>query len=166
MPSLDFYAAFLIGLMGAGHCVGMCGGVAAAITIGMPNNTHQKRRWIYLLNYNIGRLVSYTIAGGLIGAALAGISTLNGTSNPLVYMRLFAALMMIILGLYIGQWWAGLSQIERAGKKIWRHISPIATSLLPLKSPVKALPFGFLWGWLPCGLVYSTLTWAWLLEVI
>ncbi|PSW46088.1 sulfite exporter TauE/SafE family protein [Photobacterium leiognathi] len=160
MPSLDFYAAFLIGLMGAGHCVGMCGGVAATITIGMPNNTHQKRRWIYLLNYNIGRLVSYTIAGGLIGAALAGISTLNGTSNPLVYMRLFAALMMIILGLYIGQWWAGLSQIERAGQKIWRHISPIATSLLPLKSPVKALPFGFLWGWLPCGLVYSTLTWA------
>ncbi|PHZ58745.1 cytochrome biogenesis protein [Photobacterium leiognathi] len=160
MPSLDFYAAFLIGLMGAGHCVGMCGGVAAAITIGMPNNTHQKRCWIYLLNYNIGRLVSYTIAGGLIGAALAGISTLNGTSNPLVYMRLFAALMMIVLGLYIGQWWAGLSQIERAGQKIWRHISPIATSLLPLKSPVKALPFGFLWGWLPCGLVYSTLTWA------
>ncbi|WP_318462264.1 sulfite exporter TauE/SafE family protein [Photobacterium leiognathi] len=160
MPSLDFYAAFLIGLMGAGHCVGMCGGVAAAITIGMPNNTHQKRCWIYLLNYNIGRLISYTIAGGLIGAALAGISTLNGTSNPLVYMRLFAALMMIILGLYIGQWWAGLSQIERAGQKIWRHISPIATSMLPLKSPVKALPFGFLWGWLPCGLVYSTLTWA------
>lgn len=160
MPNLDLYAAFLIGLMGAGHCVGMCGGVAAAITIGMPENTTNTKRWVYLLNYNIGRLTSYTIAGALIGAALAGLSTLNGTTNPLVYMRLFAAIMMIILGLYIGQWWFGLTSIERIGQKFWRYISPLATTLLPLKSPVKALPFGFLWGWLPCGLVYSTLTWA------
>ncbi|MBP2700301.1 sulfite exporter TauE/SafE family protein [Photobacterium lucens] len=160
MPNLDLYAAFLIGLMGAGHCVGMCGGVAAAITIGMPENTTNTKRWVYLLNYNIGRLSSYTIAGALIGAALAGLSTLNGTTNPLVYMRLFAAIMMIVLGLYIGQWWFGLTSIERIGQKFWRHISPLATTLLPLKSPVKALPFGFLWGWLPCGLVYSTLTWA------
>lgn len=160
MPNLDLYAAFLIGLMGAGHCVGMCGGVAAAITIGMPENTTNTKRWVYLLNYNIGRLTSYTIAGALIGAALAGLSTLNGTTNPLVYMRLFAAIMMIVLGLYIGQWWFGLTSIERIGQKFWRYISPLATTLLPLKSPVKALPFGFLWGWLPCGLVYSTLTWA------
>ncbi|KPA51142.1 cytochrome biogenesis protein [Photobacterium leiognathi subsp. mandapamensis] len=160
MLNLDLYAAFLIGLIGAGHCVGMCGGVAAAITIGMPENTTNTKRWVYLLNYNIGRLTSYTIAGALIGAALAGLSTLNGITNPLVYMRLFAAIMMIVLGLYIGQWWFGLTSIERIGQKFWRYISPLATTLLPLKSPVKALPFGFLWGWLPCGLVYSTLTWA------
>ncbi|PSV27477.1 MULTISPECIES: sulfite exporter TauE/SafE family protein [unclassified Photobacterium] len=160
MVNLDFYAAFLIGLMGAGHCIGMCGGVAAAITIGMPENTKNSKRWIYLLNYNFGRLVAYTVAGAIIGAMLASIATINGSNSPLIFMRFLAAIMMIILALYIGQWWFGLNKIERVGQVVWRYISPLASSFLPLKSPIKALPFGFLWGWLPCGLVYSTLTWA------
>lgn len=160
MVNLDFYAAFLIGLMGAGHCIGMCGGVAAAITIGMPENTKNSKRWIYLLNYNLGRLVAYTVAGAIIGAMLASVATINGSNSPLIFMRFLAAIMMIILALYIGQWWFGLNKLERIGQVAWRYISPIATSFLPLKSPIKALPFGFLWGWLPCGLVYSTLTWA------
>lgn len=160
MVNLDFYAAFLIGLMGAGHCIGMCGGVAAAITIGMPENTKNSKRWIYLLNYNLGRLVAYTVAGAIIGAMLASVATINGSNSPLIFMRFLAAIMMIILALYIGQWWFGLNKLERIGQVAWRYISPLATSFLPLKSPIKALPFGFLWGWLPCGLVYSTLTWA------
>ncbi|MCG3863461.1 MULTISPECIES: sulfite exporter TauE/SafE family protein [unclassified Photobacterium] len=160
MVNLDFYAAFLIGLMGAGHCIGMCGGIAAAITIGIPESSQNSIRWIYLLNYNIGRLVAYTIAGAIIGAMLAGIATINGSNSPLILMRFIAAIMMIILALYIGQWWFGLNKLERVGQVAWRYISPLATSFLPLKSPIKALPFGFLWGWLPCGLVYSTLTWA------
>ncbi|KJG36351.1 cytochrome biogenesis protein [Photobacterium angustum] len=160
MVNLDFYAAFLMGLMGAGHCIGMCGGVAAAITIGMPENTKNSKRWIYLLNYNLGRLVAYTVAGAIIGAMLASVATINGTNSPLIFMRFLAAIMMIILALYIGQWWFGLNKLERIGQVAWRYISPLATSFLPLKSPIKALPFGFLWGWLPCGLVYSTLTWA------
>ncbi|PSW72214.1 cytochrome biogenesis protein [Photobacterium sp. GB-50] len=160
MVNLDFYAAFLIGLMGAGHCIGMCGGVAAAITIGMPESTKNSKRWIYLLNYNFGRLVAYTVAGAIIGAMLASIATINGSNSPLIFMRFLAAIMMIILALYIGQWWFGLNKIERVGQVVWRYISPLASSFLPLKSPIKALPFGFLWGWLPCGLVYSTLTWA------
>ncbi|KJF80918.1 sulfite exporter TauE/SafE family protein [Photobacterium angustum] len=160
MVNLDFYAAFLIGLMGAGHCIGMCGGVAAAITIGMPENTKNSKRWIYLLNYNLGRLVAYTVAGAIIGAMLASVASINGSNSPLIFMRFLAAIMMIILALYIGQWWFGLNKLERIGQVAWRYISPLATSFLPLKSPIKALPFGFFWGWLPCGLVYSTLTWA------
>ncbi len=160
MVDLDFYAAFLFFLMGAGHCIGMCGGVAAAITIGMPENTKNSKRWIYLLNYNFGRLVAYTVAGAIIGAMLASVATINGSNSPLIFMRFLAAIMMIILALYIGQWWFGLNKLERIGQVAWRYISPLATSFLPLKSPIKALPFGFLWGWLPCGLVYSTLTWA------
>ncbi|EAR53269.1 hypothetical protein SKA34_13985 [Photobacterium sp. SKA34] len=160
MINLDFYAAFLIGLMGAGHCIGMCGGVAAAITIGMPESTKNSKRWIYLLNYNFGRLVAYTVAGAIIGAMLAGVATINGSNSPLIFMRFFAAIMMIVLALHIGQWWFGLNKLERIGQVAWRYISPLATSFLPLKSPIKALPFGFLWGWLPCGLVYSALTWA------
>lgn len=157
--NIDFYAAFVIGLMGAGHCLGMCGGVAAALTLGMPGQ-QQAKRWPYLLSYNTGRLISYAIAGAIIGGAFAGIASLGGYSTGLVSLRLFAAIMMILLALYIGQWWQGITKIERVGQFLWRFVSPTAKSLLPLKSPVAALPFGLLWGWLPCGLVYSTLSWA------
>lgn len=157
--NVDFYAAFLIGLMGAGHCLGMCGGVAAAVTLGMPGD-QQSRRWPYLFCYNAGRLFSYMVAGAIIGGAFAGMANYSGYTSSLVALRLVAAFMMILLALYIGQWWQGVSRIERLGQGLWRQLAPKAQSLLPLKSPFAALPFGALWGWLPCGLVYSTLSWA------
>ncbi|MGF1689829.1 sulfite exporter TauE/SafE family protein [Photobacterium kagoshimensis] len=157
--NIDFYAAFVIGLMGAGHCLGMCGGVAAALTMGMPSQ-QQQNRWHYLLMYNTGRLLSYMVAGAVIGGAFAGVATLSNSSYSLIILRLFAGIMMIVLALYLGQWWQGLTQIEKFGQVIWKRIAPKANRLLPLKSPLAALPFGMVWGWLPCGLVYSTLSWA------
>lgn len=157
--NVDFYAAFVIGLMGAGHCLGMCGGVAAAITLGMPGH-QQSQRWPYLALYNTGRLFSYMVAGGIIGGTFASMASFSGDMMALASLRLFASIMMILLALYIGQWWQGISRIERVGQGLWRLVSPRAKSLLPLKSPLAALPFGALWGWLPCGLVYSTLSWA------
>ncbi|QUJ69087.1 sulfite exporter TauE/SafE family protein [Photobacterium sp. GJ3] len=149
----------MIGLLGAGHCLGMCGGIAAAITLGMPGQ-QQQRRFPFLLCYNLGRLVSYAAAGALIGGAVAGMASLSGLSTTLLYLRLLAALMMILLALYLGQWWQGVTKIEAVGQILWRRIAPLAQSMLPLKSPISAFPFGLLWGWLPCGLVYSTLSWA------
>ncbi|MDO6705349.1 sulfite exporter TauE/SafE family protein [Photobacterium sp. 1_MG-2023] len=157
--STDFFAAFMIGLLGAGHCLGMCGGIAAAITLGMPGQ-QQQHRFPFLLCYNLGRLVSYAAAGALIGGAVAGMASLSGLSTALLYLRLLAALMMILLALYLGQWWQGVTKIEAVGQILWRRIAPLAQSMLPLKSPISAFPFGLLWGWLPCGLVYSTLSWA------
>ncbi|UXI02731.1 sulfite exporter TauE/SafE family protein [Photobacterium sp. TY1-4] len=157
--STDFIAAFVIGLMGAGHCLGMCGGVAAALTLGIPGQ-QDTRRWPYLLCYNAGRLISYAIAGAIIGGAFAGMAALSGHATALISLRLLAAVMMILLALYLGQWWQAITHLERLGQYLWRLISPQAKSLLPLKSPAAALPFGLLWGWLPCGLVYSTLSWA------
>ncbi|MGR5064915.1 sulfite exporter TauE/SafE family protein [Photobacterium sp. DNB22_13_2] len=157
--SADFYAAFVIGLMGAGHCLGMCGGVSAAITLGIQAN-QQSSRWPYLVLYNFGRIASYMIAGAIIGGAFANLANYGGQVTALVSLRLLAAMMMILLALYIGQWWHGVSKIEVIGKGLWRYLSPAAKKLLPLRSPFAAIPFGMIWGWLPCGLVYSTLSWA------
>ncbi|MBY5947026.1 sulfite exporter TauE/SafE family protein [Photobacterium rosenbergii] len=159
MVSVDFYAAFIIGLMGAGHCLGMCGGVSAAITLGVQNNQHTSR-WPYLVLYNLGRIASYMIAGAIIGGAFANLASYGSQVTALASLRLLAATMMILLALYIGQWWHGVSKIEVMGKGLWCFLSPMATKLLPLRSPLAAIPFGALWGWLPCGLVYSTLSWA------
>jgi len=73
---------------------------------------------------------------------------------------LLAALMMIALGLYLAGWWFGLSRLERLGGKVWSLLEPLGRGLLPVKTPLRALLLGSLWGWLPCGLVYSVLIWA------
>ncbi|MGB5445576.1 MAG: sulfite exporter TauE/SafE family protein, partial [Psychromonas sp.] len=83
-----------------------------------------------------------------------------GGKEALIYLRMFAAILMLMLALYIARVWYGLLKLEQAGQYIWRFIKPVAQLFIPLQHPILALPLGFLWGWLPCGLVYSTLSWA------
>ncbi|WP_394125491.1 sulfite exporter TauE/SafE family protein [Vibrio hepatarius] len=153
--SPDWIGAFLIGLIGAGHCMGMCGGIASMLTIGQS----QPSKTIPLF-YNSGRLISYAFIGAIVGGTVASISEISSLNNALTWLRLAAAVFMVLLACYIGRWWQGLLAVEKLGQTLWRFISPAGKSLLPLKSPIHAIPFGFIWGWLPCGLVYSTLTWS------
>jgi sulfite exporter TauE/SafE len=71
-----------------------------------------------------------------------------------------AGVFMLLLGLYLAGWWSGLRRVEQAGGRLWRYIEPLGRRLLPVRSPGQALALGLVWGWLPCGLVYSVLIWA------
>jgi len=148
-------SAVILGLLGGGHCLGMCGGLMGALTLAIPKE-QRSRRFRLLLAYNLGRILSYACAGLLIG--LAGWAV--ATSAAAMVMRVIAALLLIVMGLYLAGWWSGLTRIERLGRGLWRHIQPLASKLLPVSSVPRALLLGALWGWLPCGLVYSTLLWS------
>ncbi len=160
MPAeLTFAAAILVGLLGSSHCIGMCGGIVAALNMGVGPEVAARPRslFVYQLSYNIGRIGSYICVGlvaGTLGATLVnlGLSPVAG--------RLFAAAFMIALGLYLANWWRGLGQLERAGAKLWRHIQPIGQKLFPIETPGQAFLLGLLWGWLPCGLVYTAVAWS------
>lgn len=148
-------SALVLGLLGGGHCLGMCGGLMGALTLAIPPE-QRGRRLRLLLAYNLGRILSYATAGLLLG--LAGWAV---ASSPAAQaLRVLAALLLIAMGLYLAGWWSGLTRIEALGRGLWRHIQPVATRLLPVSSLPRALLLGALWGWLPCGLVYSTLLWA------
>ncbi|AMK32085.1 sulfite exporter TauE/SafE family protein [Pseudomonas mosselii] len=148
-------SALVLGLLGGGHCLGMCGGLMGALTLAIPPE-QRGRRLRLLLAYNLGRILSYAAAGLLLG--LAGVAL---ASSPLaIGLRVIAALLLICMGLYLAGWWSGLTRIEALGRGLWRHVQPVATRLLPVSSLPRALLLGALWGWLPCGLVYSTLLWA------
>jgi uncharacterized protein len=67
---------------------------------------------------------------------------------------------MLALGVYIAGWWNTLARLEKLGGRLWHHIEPLGRGLLPPKGPVQALGLGLVWGWLPCGLVYSALAWS------
>lgn len=149
--------------MGAGHCIGMCGGLIGAFSSQLPSKDHQNRltaKLTFLLTYNLGRILSYAIAGGLVGGSASALGRLFDVNLYLIILRIFAGMMMIITGLYIAQIWSGVVQIERLGKILWQVLSPLARRITPIKSLHHAFVGGMLWGWLPCGLVYSTLTWA------
>ncbi len=157
MPELVplLLSALILGLLGGGHCLGMCGGLMGALTLAIPKE-QRSRRFRLLLAYNLGRIFSYACAGLLLG--LAGWAVAN---SPLAMaMRVIAALLLIAMGLYLAGWWSGLTRIERLGLGLWRHLQPVATRLLPISNLPRAMLLGALWGWLPCGLVYSTLLWA------
>ncbi|BAN49578.1 sulfite exporter TauE/SafE family protein [Metapseudomonas resinovorans] len=148
-------SAFILGLLGGGHCLGMCGGLMGALTLAIPPE-QRARRLRLLLAYNVGRIASYTLAGLLIGLAGWAIAS----SPAAMGLRVVAAVLLITMGLYLAGWWSGLTRIEALGQGLWRHIQPIARKLLPVSSLPRALLLGGLWGWLPCGLVYSTLLWS------
>lgn len=155
-----FIAVFLIGLLGGVHCAGMCGGIVSALsaqTVAQPGG-----RSVFPLHlaYNLGRISSYCIAGAVMGS----IGSLGLLLNHLlpIQMSLYVAanLMLIALGLYLTGATQSLALTERLGQHVWRRIQPFTKRFLPVKSAAQAYPLGLLWGWLPCGMVYSVLTTA------
>lgn len=152
-------SAFLLGLFGSGHCLAMCGGFAAALQVMMQQQQLSRLTiWRLTLSSALGRLSSYALAGALFGAFGAQLAGSHGIAPAL--LKLLSGLMLLAMALYLGRWWFGLLKLEKAGQLIWRHIQPRLSALLPLDSGRKAFVYGLGWGYLPCGLVYSALSWA------
>jgi sulfite exporter TauE/SafE len=154
--------ALLVGLLGGVHCVGMCGGVVATLTAGLPRAQRAAlaRQFPLQLAYNLGRIASYTLAGALMGAL--GAVALDFFPLHLAQRILYgiAAAFMLALGLSLGGWWQGLTRLERLGGRLWRRIEPLGRRFIPVRHWWQALGVGLVWGWLPCGLVYSVLIWS------
>jgi len=158
---LTLTAALLMGLLGSTHCVGMCGGIVGTLTLGLAGLPSPSRagRLGWLLAYNGGRILSYSVAGGVAGL-LSGQATRLGWQPDFPLGGLIAGLFMIALGLYLAGWWRALVALEHWGAKLWRHIEPLGRRFLPVRSVRQAFGLGVIWGWLPCGLVYAALAWS------
>ncbi len=153
----QFAAAFLTGLLGGVHCVGMCGGIVGALTVQTPC---RRDAWTLHLAYSAGRISSYAVAGAIMGM-IGGIGLIFNQVLPVqLLLYVLANLVLIGLGLYL----AGLSnqfaRLEGLGAWLWRRVQPYGAKVLPADTAAKAFALGTLWGWLPCGLVYSLLATA------
>jgi len=159
VPDSGFLAVFLIGLLGGVHCAGMCGGIVSALSLQTKGPAATPgSAWPLHLAYNLGRVSSYAIAGALMGA-IGSLGLLLNNWLP-VQMTLYVAanLMMVALGLYLTGLTQTLAFTERAGQWLWQRVQPATKRFLPVRGVAQAFPLGMLWGWLPCGLVYSVLT--------
>jgi len=183
MTEFSIIAVFFAGLLGGVHCLGMCGSIVGILTAQLPKPSPEPSpargrgadrltpsgaraaifsgaRWPFHLAYNAGRLVSYTVAGALAGA-IGQAGLLLRDQVPVQHL-LFAlsSLMLVALGLYLAGIWSQVRRIEQFGGILWRHIQPLTRGLFPIATPLRAFLLGTLWGWLPCGLVYSVLVTA------
>jgi len=128
----------------------MCGGLASAL--GLQKSGHN-----YILSYHLGRITSYSLAGLIVGLIGFWFSEYLGALKLLSY---FAAAMLILMGLYLAGWFNGLIFSEKLGAILWKRLQPLGRRYLQPQSQLEAIALGAVWGWLPCGLVYSGLIYA------
>src|SRR5450830_1320307 len=131
MNALSLVPMFMVGLAGSVHCIGMCGGIVGALSI----------------------------SGGAPAAPTRPVIAI-AVARPALQanvLRLLANLMLVALGLYLMDAWRVLAHLEAAGNVVWRRVRPLLKPLMPMDTAFKALAVGGLWGWVPCGMVYSAL---------
>lgn len=147
--------AFLAGFFGSGHCLGMCGPVVVLFE-SQPSGDAVWAATIRRLAYNAGRLLFYVLLGSIAGAAGLILTRIAGVDVGLSVLRILAATLVVALGLSLVFNLRVLSYLETSGSVLWRRLSPLARHILPMTNPIRAVAAGFLWGALPCGLVYSS----------
>jgi len=151
-----FLSALALGLLGSMHCVGMCGGLQTllnqpqAIRTSLENQRH-------LVAMNLGRVTLYSVAGAIFGFIGAELGTQLNVSGWSVVLRQLTAIMIIIVGLQLLlKIERPLAFLEKAGYRLWKRIQPLLNRPAPVNYN-QSFRRGLLWGFLPCGLVYSVL---------
>lgn len=153
-------AAFMMGLLGGAHCVGMCGGIVCALCYSCDKSLQNRwKPFCYQLFYSFGRIATYTCLGAMTGVVGMMLAKSIGTNGG-YFMRAFAAVIITLVGLYLAGWWKLISALEVVGKHVWRYVSVITRRFIPVTSFSRAFMLGGLWGLLPCGLVYSALLYS------
>jgi sulfite exporter TauE/SafE len=151
-------AAATLGFAGSVHCLGMCGGIAAAAgaRLGDGSGSGALPRGVA---FNAGRVASYAALGALVGAVAGALLGQFPVRPFAITFRLLAALLMLAMGLSLlsGR---DLLSLERLGGRVWRRLRPLAGGVLDLPGVLRFAVLGLLWGFLPCGLVYSALALA------
>lgn len=154
--TLIYATALAAGFFGSPHCLGMCGGIVSALSFALNKHT-ATQRFILQTSYQVGRLLSYSLLGFLVGYLGKGLlAPFAHATWPFI----ITSLIIIAFGLYLTGWWRGLDKLEAFGATLWQAMTPLRQRFMPINSLPRALGAGLLWGFLPCGLVYSALTLA------
>jgi sulfite exporter TauE/SafE len=153
--TLTVGAALLLGLAASGHCLAMCGGLTAALGLATARTADGRARPTLLLGYQLGRIASYSMAGLLFAGALGGLIALLDVESVRRVLRGLAAL-TLVLGALVAFGRVGNSG-SALGHALWRRLAPHGRRFLPIDSLPRAFAFGMVWGWMPCGFVYTVL---------
>lgn len=153
--SLTLVAALLLGLAASGHCLVMCGGISAALGIATAKRADGRPRVRLLATYQVGRILSYTLAGLLFGGVLGGVIAMLDIDAVRQGLRALSAFALLLGAL------VAFGRVRDPGfgigRRLWPKLAPLGRKLLPVDTLPRALGFGMVWGWMPCGFVYTVL---------
>lgn len=143
---------FTTGLLGAGHCIGMCGALVGALSL---TATGRPGGWGFHLLYNAGRIATYTLIGALagwLGSALAYADRFRAATRLLL---VGSDLFIILVGLGTAGLftWLNVARLDFPGPL--RAMTAAVQGLRRLPPWLAALPLGLLFGFLPCGYLYA-----------
>lgn len=139
-------SAFVLGLLGSFHCVGMCGPIAFMLPVDRSNNA---KKLVQIAVYHLGRLLAYGIIGLVFGLVGKGLY-LFGFQQQLS----IAIGVLMIAAVLIPQRFLGRYKITQPIYRVVAKVKSALGSALKKKSADTFLTIGFLNGFLPCGLVY------------
>ncbi len=157
---ISFAAAFIAGVAGSAHCLAMCGGLSGALGMrARQAGIAPARALAHQLAQQAGRVGSYALAGALCGAFGAALGNLMDVVQVTLFARVLAGLTLIAIALRVLFGWQLLAPLERLGARAFARLSPLARNAAG-SGLGGSLLLGAVWGWLPCGLVYSMLAFA------
>lgn len=155
MNGLTLAGALLLGLGASGHCIVMCGGISAALGIATAKRADGRPYPHLLVGYQLGRITSYSLAGLLFGGLLGGAIALLDVEAVRITLRALAAA-ALLLGALVA--FGTLRDPSYGlGRRLWPKLAPLGRKLLPVRNLPRAFGFGMIWGWMPCGFVYTVL---------
>jgi sulfite exporter TauE/SafE len=146
-------AAFLMALLGGVHCAAMCGGFVTALQVARPP---QLRAGAFAAAYHVGRVGGYCAAGVLAGA-IGGALFVADILPVQIGLLVLASVFLTGIGASLLGRAAWLRRLEPLGRSVWLALQPLAGRVLPPRSLPAAVVTGFVWGWIPCGMVYAAL---------
>ena len=153
--ALTLGAAFLLGLAASGHCLVMCGGISAALGMASAKDARGRTRPALLATYQLGRIASYALAGLLLAGVFGGLVSLLDIESVRRTLRAVSALALLLGAL------VAFGRVRDPGigigRKLWPKLAPLGRKLLPVNTLPRGFAFGMVWGWMPCGFVYSVL---------
>jgi len=153
--ALTLGAALLLGFAASGHCIVMCGGISAALGMAAGRDARGRTRPAIIASYQLGRIFSYALAGLLLAGILGGIVSLLDIESVRKTLRALSAL-ALLLGALVA--FGGVRDPGTGiGRRLWPKLAPLGRRLLPVNTLPRGFAFGMVWGWMPCGFVYSVL---------
>lgn len=152
---LTLGAALLLGFAASGHCLVMCGGISSALGLATAKSAEGRAQVPLLVAYQVGRMLSYAIAGALVGGALGLVVAWLDADAVRLGLRALSAAALLVAALVA----FGMLRDPGAGigRPLWQRIAPIGRRLLPVTNVARALAFGMVWGWMPCGFAYTVM---------
>jgi sulfite exporter TauE/SafE len=153
--ALTLSAALVLGVTASGHCMVMCGGISAALGIATAKNADGAPQLLLLVGYQLGRILSYSFAGLLLGGILGSAIRWLDVETVRRSLRALSAMAFLIAALIA---FGRMRDPSFAiGHRLWSKLAPVGRRLLPVSNLPRSMAFGMIWGWMPCGFVYTVL---------